>query len=419
MSETLILLKNFYNSFLFSNSKILFFNFKLLRLAYRFNHSTECIYLTNGTIVNESAITKQTAFGASYGRLFFKFCRQFSQFNLNKIEFALLCALKFFANDRPLLIERNKVQQIQTKYIELLEYFLEQNQSIHQTNATTSNTLNLAHILLSLVKLRAIDILTAERMLNIVTLNEKTNAQLNNNNNTVEGYITEVLHREYLNVTADLEIDSENENDLSNNKKNTISNVNMTSFANISNNFKLNTFTPTKPGVTHQQLPLQQQFQQQPKAPTTPNMKPQVIKLQPFLQSNSTLVNGVGISQSSTTYQQINTANNLSPHKPIIYVSQSPIKSNKLIKINSNALPTNPPPINSTASLNLSNFSEIKTEPQTIFHNQVEQQNLSQNNFLIQSQQQQMQQQQQPPQVLNLVLVTDSVNGAVSYLLAP
>jgi hypothetical protein len=369
-----------------------------LRLAYRFNHSTQCIYLTNGTIVNESAICKQTAFGAAYGRLFFKFCRQFSQFNLNKMEFALLCALKFFANDRPLLIERNKVQQIQTKYIELLEYFLEQNQSVHQTS-TTSSTLNMAHILLSLVKLRAIDILTAERMLNIVALNEKNNAQ---SNNTVEGYITEVLHREYLNVTTDLEIDESSDND--NEKSKTMTN--------LLNSSKLNTCTPTKSSVSHHQLPFQ------PKAPSTPNMKPQVIKLQPFLQSNTTVVNGVTISQSPTTYQQINTANNLSPHKPIIYMSQSPIKSNKLIKINSNTLPINPP---MTTSLN--NFTEIKSEPQTLFHaqNQAEHQTMHQNNFIIQSQQQiqQQNQQQQQPQVLNLVLVTDSVNGAVSYLLAP
>ena len=337
-------------------------------------------------MVNEASIASQTAFGTAYGRLFFKFCRQFARFTLNKVEFALLCALKFFTNDRPLLIERNKVLQIQTKYIQLLEYFLEQN----HYEKKRSSTLSLAHILLSLIKLRAIDILTAERMLNIVTANEKMST-------TVEGYITEVLHREYLNVTSDIEVEFPSEAQKAQPILNPpTGNTNM--LANNNACFTLtNNYSPIKTG-----LPIQ------PKTPTTPNMtmKPQVIKLQPFIPGNN-----VG-----SPHHQLNTqtASALSPHKPVIYVSQSPSKANKLIKINSSQLgSTITPP------------AEIKTE---MYQHGVDQANMYQicssqggeKNFIIQSQQQmqnqQQQMQQQQPQVLNLVLVTDSVNGGVSYL---
>lgn len=306
----------------------------LLRLAYRFNKSTDCIYLTNGSIVNEATLSKPEYFGASYGRLFFKYCRSFSKFSLSPLSFSLLCALKFFANDRPLLIERNKVLQIQTKYIQLFEYALEQ----QQNPKNTPPTLNLAHALLSLIQLRAIDVLTAEKMLNIVSLNEKTG---------VEGYITEVLHREYLNVTSEVQVEPAD--------------------------LKINTQIPTPIKLNNEiYSPVKINKLIQPTTPTTPSqpqiqsIKPQIIKLQPFIPSQGV---NQGVNQIGSPGQA---------GKQVIYMSsQSPVKANKLIKLN-NGMPM-------VSQSQMIDAGLIQTDNQS-----------------------------SQPQILNLVLVTDGVNG--SYL---
>jgi hypothetical protein len=127
-----------------------------MRLAYRYNKYTDCLHLTNGSAVNESSLVHSpAALGAYYAQLLFKFVRIFSKFNLNKVEFSILCAIKFFANDRPLLIQRDKVQLIQDKYLELLEHLIEQ-----RNRNCNENLLSMAHILLSFVKLRALDVLS-------------------------------------------------------------------------------------------------------------------------------------------------------------------------------------------------------------------------------------------------------------------
>jgi hypothetical protein len=123
----------------------------LLRLAYRFNSITNCIHLSNGFPVDEKTLGQSNCFGTKFSHLFFEFCRQFAKFSMDLSQFSLFCGLKFFTNDRPLLIERNKVQLIQSKYFELFECSLFKN---------SSHKINISHILLSLIKLRSIDVLS-------------------------------------------------------------------------------------------------------------------------------------------------------------------------------------------------------------------------------------------------------------------
>jgi hypothetical protein len=129
----------------------------LLRLAYRYNNLTRCIHLSNGFLVDEKTLSRSNYFGPKFSDLFFEFCQQFSKFCLNSTQFSLICALKFFTNDRPLLIERDKVQLIQSKYFELFEcnFIYEISQKNHN-----ANKINISHILLSLIKLRSIDVLS-------------------------------------------------------------------------------------------------------------------------------------------------------------------------------------------------------------------------------------------------------------------
>ncbi len=128
----------------------------LLRLAYRYNNSKNCINLSNGSSVNEKLLGRSDCFGTKFSGLFFEFCKLFAKFALNTTQFTLFCALNFFTNDRPLLIERNKVQLIQSKYLELFErsFLIHSNHEIYKTK------INISHILLSLIKLRSIDILS-------------------------------------------------------------------------------------------------------------------------------------------------------------------------------------------------------------------------------------------------------------------
>lgn len=127
----------------------------LLRLAYRYNNLTNCIHLSNGSPIDEKTLGQSNCFGTKYSHLFFEFCRQFSKFSMDSSQFSLFCGLKFFTNDRPLLIERNKVQLIQSKYFELFECSLFKN-----SNQKINNSKKISHILLSLIKLRSIDVLS-------------------------------------------------------------------------------------------------------------------------------------------------------------------------------------------------------------------------------------------------------------------
>jgi hypothetical protein len=142
--------------------------------------------LSNGKKLDEQSLSGKNAFGL-HSSLLFQYCRQLAAFNLNKIQFTLLCSLKFFTSDRPFLLERIKVQQIQNKYIELFEHSLEaatrSNNSANKISTDSKpslspnkssssmlsrsqqisnhkSTVQMANILLSFVQLRALDVLS-------------------------------------------------------------------------------------------------------------------------------------------------------------------------------------------------------------------------------------------------------------------
>jgi hypothetical protein len=60
--------------------------------------------LNNNIILKEADFCQDIGFGLN-GEKFFQFCRNFNKFSLDQRQFAVLCALKFFTNDRPELIE--------------------------------------------------------------------------------------------------------------------------------------------------------------------------------------------------------------------------------------------------------------------------------------------------------------------------
>ena len=128
-----------------------------MRLAFRYVKSTTCLHLSNGSLVNEQILADQSMFGSQASQLFFLFCRLLNEFNLNRVEFALLCAIVFFSNDRPLLIERPKVQIIQSKYMQLFEHVAEE--KLNHRNEVAG----LANVFLVLVKLKALDVLSMFR----------------------------------------------------------------------------------------------------------------------------------------------------------------------------------------------------------------------------------------------------------------
>ncbi len=179
----------------------------LIRLATRYSLLDDKILLTNGETVDENDLM-QHAFGC-YGHTFFQYCRHLNKFNLTNEELALFQCCIFYTYDRPLLKDRQKVEQLQMRYCELLRYSCANNHK--------NDEMFFSKLLLSMMKLRALDALSkkrkiitlnillliiffsaAERMLNLI-LSVETN---------VEGYVYEVLHREYLNIVADFEINS-------------------------------------------------------------------------------------------------------------------------------------------------------------------------------------------------------------------
>ena len=140
-------------------------------MAYRYRHFDECIYLTNGSCINENHLADQNSFGACYSRNMFDFFRQLNKHNLNITQFSLLCAIKFFTNDRPLLIERDKITQIQSRYMQLFEKSLKMsNDLLFSANSNLniekdrlkSKKMNhkLSNVLLSFINLRALDVLS-------------------------------------------------------------------------------------------------------------------------------------------------------------------------------------------------------------------------------------------------------------------
>lgn len=155
----------------------------LLILAYRYDSDTDTIRLTNSEEVTEIELAKKNAFD-SISQSFFQFCRNFKKINLNNNEFSILCALKFFTPDLSFLVERKKVQEIQSKYIFLLEYLMSRN-----TSESMNKSTRLSRTLISLIKLREFDVLTSGFMLEIVCFNQT------NSMKTIDGFITEILQR--------------------------------------------------------------------------------------------------------------------------------------------------------------------------------------------------------------------------------
>ena len=70
----------------------------LLRLAYRYEHEDDKLYLSNGLSVDEHILMTQ-AFGC-YGHTFLQFCRIFSRLELTIEEFVLLCCIVFYSHGR-------------------------------------------------------------------------------------------------------------------------------------------------------------------------------------------------------------------------------------------------------------------------------------------------------------------------------
>lgn len=277
-------------------------------------------------------------------------------------------------------------------------------------------------------------------MLNIVTNNERTRT-----GSSILGYIAEVLHREYINVTTgELEAATPttphqqqssqqgqqpavvNEAPFTLSLTNTSTpNPHLVSHVPVTTTTTTNT-TTSNTGSTQPLV----QLCQQPTAQTinsihrhgsstglvAGNKPPQVIKLQPFVSSTG---------HHQTTSPSVSAAS--TPNKVIYMSHQSPVKAstvattgtNKLIKIG-NMMPHQVIPASTSgqhhstelvmADLNaFPNHSHTQPAVMTI-----QQQPQQQHQHTTSQSGQQGHGQSQ--QVLNLVLVTDGINGGVSYL---
>lgn len=285
-------------------------------------------------------------------------------------------------------------------------------------------------------------------MLTVVSINERNRLNMNGMmnaslefTNVIEGYVSEVLHREYLNIMkeslmeqleAPLPMPAVNQTKMFTPVNNTVT---LTPSSNT-NNINLNSAN----NINISNLSLNSTTLNNAKIVTMNTNKPQIIKLQPYVPqpNGSPQVSSTSISLQQQPNQQQQhhqpaatqtiTANMLSSSpmaKQVIYMSQSPAKSGKMIK-----LPNNIGLIQPQQSANLiATGQELKSEQMehqfsSSDKNVVTLQQLksAQNGFVqIQQQQQAQNQVQQSPQhqqqqVLNLVLVTDGVNGGVSYL---
>lgn len=305
----------------------------------------------------------------------------------------------------------------------------------------------------------------AEKMLSIVVNNERGKST-----SSLLGYITEVLHREYINVTNEPQEPIGQSQQLA-----------QSTILNDSAHFTLNLQTPTNTTTTaqiiqpsqhsvsnHQQQSIQQvastnvgatlstaqiiqgnpitirpqssstgivmtgqiQHQQQQQANNKP---PQVIKLQPFVPT--------AVQNQAGQCQTVGSTSTLAPNKVIYMSHQSPVKSNanKLIKIGGvvpqviAAHPAGNVVDIKHSDMVVTDFNGFVQQQQQQQHHHQQQQSQStqptacQPQAMIttaghtvvtqqQSQQHQLQTTQQPQQVLNLVLVTDGINGGVSYL---
>ena len=116
-------------------------------MAYRYEANSDALLSSSGVRIAPSVLASSDAFGSAHAHTLFDYFRSFARFALDRVQFTLLAAVKFFAHDRPLLIERHKVQQIQSKYVELFEWSLK---------ASACNV-QPSHVLYSFADLRSID----------------------------------------------------------------------------------------------------------------------------------------------------------------------------------------------------------------------------------------------------------------------
>jgi hypothetical protein len=122
----------------------------LLRLAMRFDVGSNEIRLSDGSTLVENDLI-QNAFGC-YGHTFFQFCRSLERFSLTCDELAILQCLVFYTYDRPLIKERTKVEQIQSKFFHILRLLCAKNHA--------NEPMFFSRLILNMMKLRALDALS-------------------------------------------------------------------------------------------------------------------------------------------------------------------------------------------------------------------------------------------------------------------
>lgn len=192
-------------------------------------------------------------------------------------------------------------------------------------------------------------------------MNEKYNQA---NNCPLDGCILEVLHREHYNIVSNESLIEQSLNSILIYSKQSFGNNSVL-------NEQIKTITKSEP-IHHP-----------------------IIKLQPYIPD---AVGEQNNSSPAQTVQILDNQSNIFPssNKPVLYTlnqvqSQTPTKQNQVIKL-SNGISFSAP-------------TEVKIP--------IANQQLQQASDQVSIQQNQS---QQPQQLLNLVLVTDSVNGGVSYL---
>jgi hypothetical protein len=219
---------------------------------------------------------------------------------------------------------------------------------------------------------------------------------------SIEGYIIEVLRREYLNIINDIDIEPKEEIIIASNKNNSQEiNVRNTILKNsINDNFHQKSsflINSASNKIICKSINI------------TESTKPQILKIQQIA-SKSNAVTTSALPSKPIIYMSSNPVNNL-PVVSSVTHNKSPIKQNKLIKINTQ--------LNQLVTHNTNNHylkSQIacnsNNEHESIFYNDMNHSasgnsitdncNAKNNNHST--------------QVLNLVLVTDNINGGLSYL---
>jgi hypothetical protein len=234
-------------------------------------------------------------------------------------------------------------------------------------------------------------------MLKIITENENKNFK--GEAPLIEGYIVEVLRREYLNIIEEIDIEpkqaiisSLNGNNLHQNENNKIFKKSN------SDNFNQNSILSVN--SLHNNMICKS-------IEITKSTKPQVLKIQQIPSKPNTVLTAASPSKP-IIYMSSNSVNTL-PIVSTITPNQSPIKQNKLIKISTqlNSLITQNTKSNFIKTQTLSNSLHKELDGLNYNNNINNTSNINKDNIDNNS---------HSTQVLNLVLVSDSINGGLSYL---